>query len=123
MPDPIPYLRRRLPPGLDMRPVSGTPAGTGRGDLFKAGAGRPLTPAQAATNRFYAGVRWRKLRAAYLKAHPCCTICQARGRTTAAGHVHHIRPRRACPDRAYDWDNLQAVCAACHNAIEARRGH
>ena len=70
--------------------------------------------------------RWRRLRAAYLSAHPICEGCEQAGRTTIATEVHHIRPIEACAGRpldmqalAFDPCNLRALCKACH--IEAHR--
>lgn len=70
--------------------------------------------------------RWRRLRAAYLSAHPICEDCEQAGRTTIATEVHHIRPieeRAGRPDEmqelAFNPCNLRALCRACH--IEAHR--
>lgn len=70
--------------------------------------------------------RWRRLRAAYLSAHPICEDCEQAGRTTIATEVHHIRPieeRAGRPDDmqelAFNPCNLRALCKACH--IEAHR--
>nr|DAK48569.1 MAG TPA: HNH endonuclease [Caudoviricetes sp.] len=70
--------------------------------------------------------RWRRLRAAYLSAHPVCEDCEQSGRTTIATEVHHIRPieeRAGRPDDmqalAFDPCNLRALCKACH--IDAHR--
>lgn len=38
--------------------------------------------------------RWSKARAAYLRAHPLCVMCERHGRTTAATVVDHIEPHR-----------------------------
>jgi 5-methylcytosine-specific restriction protein A len=68
---------------------------------------------------FYKSPPWRKLRAAFLAAFPLCHDCDARGRTEAARHVHHVKDRKAHPDLALDWDNLQALCVGCHNRKRA----
>lgn len=67
-------------------------------------------------NRFYASSAWRRLRAAFLVEHPLCQDCERQGRTTAAVHVHHVRPRKDRPELALVWGNLQALCQPCHNA-------
>lgn len=73
--------------------------------------------------------RWRKLRAAYIAAHPLCARCLACGRTTPASEIHHIAPLESyCHDlenmRAlcFDERNLMSVCRACHGAIHAELG-
>lgn len=70
--------------------------------------------------------RWRRLRQAYLSAHPLCEDCEQAGRTTPANEVHHIRPIERCAGRPIDMQelafnpcNLRALCKACH--IEAHR--
>ena len=70
--------------------------------------------------------RWRRLRAAYLSAHPVCEDCEGKGLTTIATDVHHIRPIEECAGRpldmqarAFDPCNLRALCRPCH--IEAHR--
>ena len=42
-------------------------------------------------NRRY-GARWRKIRTAYITAHPLCEDCLAAGRYTPAQEVHHVIP-------------------------------
>jgi 5-methylcytosine-specific restriction endonuclease McrA len=34
--------------------------------------------------------------------------------------VHHRIPLRDAPELAFDPENLQALCARCHNRIEGR---
>jgi 5-methylcytosine-specific restriction protein A len=70
-------------------------------------AGRP-----SASARGY-GVAWRQRRADYLAAHPHCRCCGA-----PATDVHHLVPRRAAGGDS--WDNLAALCHACHSRITAR---
>src|SRR5206468_12734360 len=64
---------------------------------------------------FYSAPRWRKLRAAFLAHHPLCAECDRHGRTTLAEHVHHVLERKARPELAYDWDNLESLCESCHS--------
>ena len=73
-----------------------------------------------ADKNFYASKRWRQLRARKLKATPLCEECRRQGRLTPAVHVHHLQPRKARPDLAYDPANLEALCLPCHNAGEVR---
>jgi 5-methylcytosine-specific restriction enzyme A len=66
-------------------------------------------------NRFYGSVPWRKLRAAFLAENPLCLRCAAEGREGVPATVaHHVVERLDDPDRALDWDNLEALCASCH---------
>ena len=66
--------------------------------------------------------KWLTLRRRKLTAQPLCEICAAAGKVTPATEVHHVRPVESAPtfaDRerlAYDWDNLQSLCHACHKA-------
>lgn len=55
--------------------------------------------------------RWQVLRHAILE-RDCwkCRHCGARGRL----EIDHIKPVRLAPGRAFDPDNLQALCARCH---------
>jgi len=68
----------------------------------------------------YYDARWKKIRAAFLRAHPLCERCRDEGRLTAATLVHHkIRVRAG---GSHDPENLQALCPACHEAIHAAAG-
>ena len=77
-------------------------------------------PERREDNAFYCSAEWRKLRSAYLAEHPLCEECQRRQRVEAATDVHHKAPRKANPDLALAWDNLEALCRRCHNAKEVR---
>lgn len=63
---------------------------------------------------------WRRVRNAYLAAHPLCEACLPAGRYTTAVDVDHIVPIAADPARRLDAANLQALCRSCHNAKTAR---
>lgn len=52
--------------------------------------------------------KWRRIRAAFLKAHPNCDACGA-----PASHVDHRTPLR--DGGSNKWDNLQPLCASCHS--------
>lgn len=58
--------------------------------------------------------RWRKVRAAHLKANPYCAMCPDNATT-----VDHITPHRGDEGIAYDPGNLQSLCKRCH-AIKTR---
>lgn len=79
----------------------------------------PLAPARVASveegKAFYSTARWRRLRAAFLRAHPLCSDCEAGGRVTASEIAHHKREVAHSPGQALDWGNLEALCKSCHN--------
>lgn len=73
------------------------------------GDGRP-----SASARGY-DAHWRRLREAFLAAHP---LCQSAGCTQGATDVdHHISLVRG---GTHDEANLRAYCHACHSAKTAR---
>lgn len=72
-------------------------------------------------NRFYKSKEWKKLRLQALKRDLyTCQECKKRGKITPANTVHHIRPIRAGGARL-SLDNLETVCAACHNELHKER--
>jgi 5-methylcytosine-specific restriction protein A len=68
---------------------------------------------------FYQSAAWRAVRAAFLRAHPLCEECAARGRKVAATVADHVVPLKAGGAR-FGWTNLQALCVSCHNRKTAR---
>ena len=60
--------------------------------------------------------RWRKARETWLARHPLCVACKARGRTTAANVVDHIKPHRGDSSLFWDTKNWQSLCTKCHNS-------
>lgn len=68
---------------------------------------------------FYQTTEWRKLRAAYRRAHPLCEECLRKGRTEPANVVDHIKEITDGGD-PLDWNNLQSLCRACHNRKTAK---
>ncbi|MGV8832968.1 MAG: HNH endonuclease [Devosia sp.] len=62
-----------------------------------------------AAQRGYDGA-WRKLRAAYIAAHPVCEICGK-----PATDVDHIQPIATHPHLRLEWTNLRALDHACHS--------
>ena len=73
-----------------------------------APAQRRLSPSK----RGYDGA-WRKIRTAFLSAHPLCRHCEAAGVTTPAREVDHIRPLADGGTNA--WTNLQPLCKSHHS--------
>lgn len=64
--------------------------------------------------------RWRKEREAYLRLHPLCVMCEARGLVKAATVVDHIKPHRG--DMVLFWDktNWQSLCKTDHDSHKQR---
>jgi len=60
------------------------------------------------------GQRWEKISKRYLRDHPYCERC---GRPSEV--VHHIIER--ADGGTDDYDNLMALCRACHTAIHNKR--
>jgi 5-methylcytosine-specific restriction protein A len=73
---------------------------------------------------FYQSAAWRAVRAACLRAHPLCRLCEARGLLVAARVVDHVTPIKDGGER-FEASNLQGLCVSCHNAKTAREtaGH
>lgn len=62
--------------------------------------------------------RWRRLRIWILQRDPVCCICKLEA-STVADHVLPVR----LGGEFWDEDNLQGVCAPCHNAKSAKEKH
>ena len=76
---------------------------------------------KAERDKFYNSARWRKLRAEFIARHPLCQRCEAKGETTLAKVVHHVKERLNFPALAYTWSNLEAVCNKCHTVGHKKR--
>lgn len=61
------------------------------------------------------GWRWQQISKRYLRAHPRCERCGQ-----PAEVVHHIIPR--AEGGKDSWDNLMALCRACHTRLHNREG-
>jgi 5-methylcytosine-specific restriction protein A len=68
----------------------------------------------------YASAAWKRLRVAWLRAHPLCATCEKQGRLRAASEVDHVIPH--CGSRLLFWDrsNLASICASCHSSKTSR---
>lgn len=65
------------------------------------------------------GTAWRKLRTAIMQRDMyLCQPCKALDKTTPATQVDHVKPK--CQAGTDDSDNLQAICAPCHDAKTAK---
>lgn len=64
--------------------------------------------------------KWQKARAGYLRVHPLCVMCQARGDVTLATVVDHIVPHRG--DKTLFWAeaNWQSLCSTHHSRDKQR---
>jgi 5-methylcytosine-specific restriction protein A len=66
---------------------------------------------------------WRRLRAAFLSAHPLCMCddCQeGKKRVTLATVVDHIEPIAERPDLRLEWSNLRSMSKPHHDRHTAR---
>ena len=59
---------------------------------------------------------WEALRAEFLRLHPSCAFCG-----TDAEHVDHIKRHHGDRALLLNWNNLQALCAHCHNSVKQRQ--
>ena len=62
------------------------------------------------------GTAWTKLRKVILKRDNYeCQECKRQGGYSKATDVHHIKHLETHPELALYDDNLESLCAACHN--------
>jgi 5-methylcytosine-specific restriction protein A len=71
------------------------------------------------TNKRYNG-EWKKIRAAYLAAHPLCELCFEAGRFTPATLVHHKIHLR--DGGSNNMENLASLCCSCHERLHSKDG-
>lgn len=64
------------------------------------------------------GRNWKRIRDKYIGMHPLCEECLKQGHAVEATQVHHKVPLSEGGTNAFD--NLESVCAACHNRIHNR---
>lgn len=62
---------------------------------------------------FYTSGRWQKVRNAYIRRHPLCEHCLARGEMVAGTEVDHIVEIKDGGSKL-DFSNLQTLCRSCH---------
>ena len=68
---------------------------------------------------FYASTAWKRIRkAALIRDLYLCQRCRRRPANT----VHHIQPREEHPELSLVLENLQSVCAICHNREHPEKG-
>ncbi|MBA7526583.1 hypothetical protein ES705_18745 [subsurface metagenome] len=89
--------------------------------LKKKKRNRTLTKTRKQASQIYNTVRWRKLRAWYLRENPLCEDCLEQDKTVPAAEVHHEIPwqtghtKEAKIRLAFDSDNLISLCLECHH--------
>ena len=78
---------------------------------------------------FYHSRAWKAARELVLiRDHWLCQECKRAfeageaQRIRQATTVHHIKPREERPDLALDLDNLESICAICHNQQHPEKG-
>lgn len=65
--------------------------------------------------KIYNSKRWKNIREVALIRDECmCIPCKNKGISTIATEVHHKIELSERPDLAYDLDNLESICHACH---------
>ncbi len=67
-----------------------------------------LPDARPAYYQRYNDPEWKRIRAAYIKAHPLCAECGEKGK-----HVDHISSR--AKGGTNEESNLQTLCHRCHS--------
>ena len=64
----------------------------------------------------YKSKRWEKKRKKILKRdNYLCCWCKRYGKQVEATTVHHKKHVDEYPELAYEDNNLESLCAACHN--------
>jgi 5-methylcytosine-specific restriction endonuclease McrA len=62
---------------------------------------------------WYHSSEWKRIRAAFLAAHPYCECEKCGGKQIEAEMADHIKPIKQGGSRT-DWSNLQALTNKCH---------
>ena len=66
------------------------------------------------------GRAWKRIRDSYIRQHPICEDCYAKGRITLAEEVHHIVPLG--DGGTHEKSNLVSLCRSCHLKRHAELG-
>lgn len=93
--------------------------GTKQAIARKSEARREYDRSRPDRHRLYSTSQWQKLREYKKHRSPLCEECLRHGVTTPAVLVDHIVPidDGGAP---FELDNLQSLCAACHNRKHAK---
>lgn len=94
----------------------------------KTSSMRNNTDMRQLRQKAYQNTAWRKMRETYLKEHPLCEDCLAKGKVTAATDVHHIKSPFKRGEVNWnlllDYNNIMSLCKECHgNRHAAEQGH
>ena len=84
----------------------------------KQTAARAYNATRPERHKFYGSRQWKNLRDYVLARSPLCAECLRRGVITAGQVVDHIIPV-ADGGKEMNVENLQTLCAACHNRKHA----
>lgn len=81
---------------------------------------------RAIDSRFYNSPEWHRCKDTYLESvNHLCERCLAKGIYEPAKIVHHkihLSPENmGDPEIMYGFDNLEALCLACHNDEHGRK--
>lgn len=68
--------------------------------------------------KWYASVRWARLRAAQLRRVPCCERCTARGRRAVTATVAHHKIKHNGDYKLFWEGDLASSCKPCHDRWE-----
>ena len=74
----------------------------------------PRSAAALEARKLYSTKAWRDLRRAFLSEHPLCCKCRA-----LATDCDHITDHAGNLELFTQWENLQALCRACHSTKTA----
>lgn len=64
--------------------------------------------------KVYQSNDWKQLRLSYLKKHPLCELCLLEGKIIPAVDVHHKCSITIDRSKAFDYNNLMALCKKHH---------
>lgn len=70
--------------------------------------------------KLYKSARWSRLRQRVLDADPLCRYCIEAEVVEEATVVDHIKPHKGDPELFWDVNNLQPLCAGCHDSRKRR---
>ncbi|ABQ23670.1 HNH endonuclease [Clostridium kluyveri] len=73
-------------------------------------------------DNIYKSRRWQRVRKIVLiRDNYLCQPCLRRGLIKEANTVHHIVELRKDLSKAFELDNLESICPACHNKEHPER--
>lgn len=64
------------------------------------------------------GRKWMSIRARWLREHPLCVMCDAKGFVRPANRLDHVLP--LIDGGRDDESNYQSLCATCHDEKTAQ---